>query len=67
MKCPGNATKKETLEKIYAEIGEELRNQYSLAYTPDNGNTVGYHKIRLAVPKQKDLEVRARDGYYFGQ
>ena len=60
-------SKKETLEKIYAEIDEDLRNQYSLAYTPDKGNTVGYHKIHLAVPKQKDLEVRARDGYYFGQ
>jgi VWFA-related protein len=61
------ASKKETLDKIYAEIDEDLRNQYSLAYTPDKGNTVGYHKIHLAVPKQKDLEVRARDGYYFGQ
>ena len=60
-------SRKETLEKIYAEIDEDLRNQYSLAYTPDKGNTVGYHKIHLAVPKQKDLEVRARDGYYFGQ
>jgi VWFA-related protein len=60
-------SKKETLDKIYAEIDEDLRNQYSLAYTPDKGNTVGYHKIHLAVPKQKDLEVRARDGYYFGQ
>jgi VWFA-related protein len=61
------ASKKETLDKIYAEIDEDLRNQYSLAYTPDKGNTVGYHKIHLAVPKQKDLEIRARDGYYFGQ
>lgn len=60
-------SKKETLEKIYAEIDEDLRNQYSLAYTPDKGNFVGYHKIHLAVPQQKDLEVRARDGYYFGQ
>jgi VWFA-related protein len=61
------ASKKETVDKIYAEIQEDLRNQYSLAYTPDKGNTVGYHKIQLAVPKQKDLLVQARDGYYFGQ
>jgi len=33
---------------------------------PDKGNTVGHHKIHLAVGKQKDLVVRARDGYYFG-
>ena len=60
-------SKKETLEKIYAEIDEDLRNQYSLAYTPDKGNSVGYHKIHLAVPNQKDLVVTARDGYYYGQ
>jgi VWFA-related protein len=60
-------SKKDTVDKIYAEIQEDLRNQYSLAYTPDKGNTVGYHKIHLAVAKQKDLVVQARDGYYFGQ
>jgi VWFA-related protein len=59
-------SKKETVEAIYAEIEEDLRNQYSLAYTPDKGNTVGYHKIHL-VAKPKDLVVQARDGYYFGQ
>lgn len=61
------ASKKETVDKIYAEIQEDLRNQYSLAYTPDKGDTVGYHKIQLVVPKQKDLIIQARDGYYFGQ
>src|SRR5271156_4598938 len=60
-------TKKETVDAIYAEIEEDLRNQYSLAYTPDKGNTVGYHKIHLVVGKQKDLVVQARIGYYFGQ
>jgi VWFA-related protein len=59
-------SKKETVEAIYAEIEEDLRNQYSLAYTPDKGNTVGYHKIHL-VAKPKELVVQARDGYYFGQ
>src|ERR1700676_2520239 len=59
-------SKKKTVDAIYAEIEEDLRNQYSLAYTPDKGNTVGYHKIHL-VAKPKDLVVQARDGYYFGQ
>ena len=59
-------SKKETVDAIYAEIEEDLRNQYSLAYTPDKGNTVGYHKIHL-LAKPKDLVVQARDGYYFGQ
>jgi len=61
------ASKKENLDKIYAEIDEDLRNQYSLAYTPDKGNTVGYHKIHLTVPNQKDDVITARDGYYYGQ
>jgi VWFA-related protein len=60
-------SKKETMDAIYAEIQEDLRNQYSLGYTPDKGNTVGYHKIHLVVAKQKDLVVQARDGYYYGQ
>lgn len=59
--------KKDNLDKIYAEIDEDLRHQYSLAYTPDKGNTVGYHKIHLTVPNQKDLVITARDGYYYGQ
>jgi VWFA-related protein len=59
-------SKKETIDAIYAEIEEDLRHQYSLAYTPDKGNTVGYHKIHLFA-KPKDLVVQARDGYYFGQ
>jgi VWFA-related protein len=61
------ASKKDALDKIYAQIDEDLRHQYSLAYTPDKGNTIGYHKIHLTVPNQKDLVVTARDGYYYGQ
>jgi VWFA-related protein len=57
-------SKKEPIDKIYAEIQEELRNQYNIGYTPDrNGSNGGYHKIHLAA-KQKDAIVQARDGYY---
>ena len=55
-------SKKDAVEKIYAEIEEELRNQYSIAYTPDKSAGAGYHKIELAL-KQKDLSVQARDGF----
>jgi VWFA-related protein len=50
------------LDKIYDQIEEELRNQYSLGYTPDQSSG-GYHKILVSV-KRKGLTVRARDGYY---
>src|SRR6202166_5133849 len=60
------ASKKETVEKIYAQIEEELRNQYSLGYTPDKNTGPGYHKLHVTT-KQKELSVQARDGYYSGQ
>jgi len=57
-------SKKETVEQIYQQIQDELRNQYNLGYTPDSaGGASGYHKIHLAT-KQRDLTVQARDGYY---
>lgn len=59
-------SKKETVDKIYAQIEEELRNQYSLGYTPEKNTEAGYHKIVLTT-KEKELVVQARDGYYSGQ
>jgi VWFA-related protein len=57
-------SKKQPIEQIYSHVQEELRNQYSLGYTPDKSNeATGYRKIALAT-KQKDLAVQARDGYY---
>jgi VWFA-related protein len=57
-------SKKETLDKIYADLDEELHNQYVLGYSPDKPDaTAGYHKLQLAV-KQKDMQVQTRDGFY---
>jgi VWFA-related protein len=55
-------TSKMPIDKIYDQIEEELRNQYSLGYTPEQSSG-GYHKILVSV-KRKNLTVRARDGYY---
>jgi len=58
---------KQTVEKIYAQIEEDLRNQYSLGYTPDRTNPgEGFHKISVKT-KQKDLVVHAREEYYWAQ
>jgi VWFA-related protein len=57
-------TKKETIDQIYSEIDEELRNQYALGYTPDKTDaSMGYHKIQLTT-KQKDATVQTREGFY---
>lgn len=56
-------SRKQPIDQIYASIAEELRNQYSLGYTPQPSVSPGYHKILLTT-KQKDMAVQARDGYY---
>ena len=58
-------SKKEPVDQIYSQIQEELRNQYSLGYTPDRGSAAasGYHKIQVTA-KQKGVVVQAREGYY---
>lgn len=55
---------KKSLDDIYSQIDEELRNQYSIGYTSDKPEgDGGFRKIDLTV-KQKGLVVQSRDGYY---
>jgi len=58
-------SKKLPIEQIYSRLEEELRNQYSLGYTPHKTDA-GFRRISLTV-KQKGLIVQARDGYYAGK
>lgn len=59
-------SKKKTVDEIYSQIEEELRNQYSIGYTPDRPDSeAGYRRIQVTV-NQKGLTVQARDGYYAG-
>lgn len=53
-----------SIESIYAEIEEELRNQYAFGYTSDHqGNDKQYRKIELTT-KRPGLIVQTRAGYY---
>src|SRR5258707_5900428 len=57
-------SKKEAIDKIYADLDEELRSQYVLGYSPDKPDaTPGYHKLHL-MAKQKHAQVQTRDGFY---
>ena len=57
-------SKKHPLAKVYDEIDEDLRHQYSLGYSPDRTEAGGgYHRIRLTT-KEKGLIVQTREGYY---
>jgi VWFA-related protein len=59
-------SKKKTVDQIYSQIQEELRNQYSLGYTSTKPESEGgFRKIQLTV-RQKGLTVQARDGYFAG-
>jgi VWFA-related protein len=58
------AGKKKAVQEIYAEIEDELRNQYSIGYTPDKAlSEGGYRKLQVTVDR-KGCVVQTRDGYY---
>ncbi|HLI75957.1 MAG TPA: VWA domain-containing protein, partial [Acidobacteriaceae bacterium] len=60
---------KGSVDDIYKQIGEELRAQYRLGFTPTfEAASAGYHPIQLTLtnPADRKLEVQTRDGYYTG-
>src|ERR1700731_2531898 len=53
------------LDQSFQDIGDELRNQYSIAYIPTHSQFDGkYHRIRIETPDHKGYQVRARRGYF---
>ena len=56
-------TKKLSIDDIFDKIQEELRNQYSIGYVPDQAESSGYRAIKVST-KQSGMTVQAREGYY---
>ena len=55
------------LQAAFAQVAEELRHQYGLAYVSDNVIRDGrWRRIELRVRNRPDLSVRHREGYYAG-
>jgi VWFA-related protein len=53
------------LNQSFQDIGDELRNQYTITYSPTNFVANGrYHKIRIEIPNHNGYQVRARRGYF---
>jgi Ca-activated chloride channel homolog len=53
------------LGNVYAEVDEELRNQYTLGYNSTNTAKDGsYRHIRVRVDTQDKADISARLGYY---
>lgn len=56
--------KMKDITRSFAAIEDELRSQYDVAYKPSGFDADGrYHSIEITALK-KDLQVRARRGYY---
>jgi VWFA-related protein len=53
------------LNQSFQDIGDELRNQYTITYSPSNFIANGkYHKIKIEIPNHNGYQVRARKGYF---
>jgi VWFA-related protein len=56
--------KDDELSKLYSDVTEEARNQYTLTFEPSSTDTThDYHSIEVRV-QRPGLSVRTRDGYY---
>jgi VWFA-related protein len=54
-------------ERVAREIAHDLRNQYTLAYTPSNqALDGGYRRIRVTAEGPHPFTVRVRTGYWAG-
>lgn len=59
------AEKVEDLEAVFRQIADELQAQYLFGYySTDERADGGFRRITVRVPKEPDLRVRARQGYY---
>jgi len=55
----------EEVANAFAEIQDELRSQYVIAYKPQNFAQDGrYHAISIDAPGRSNVKIRARKGYY---
>ena len=58
------AARRADLESLYSLVTEEARNQYTLAYVPQNKKSgVEYHSVEVRV-ERPGLTLLARDGYF---
>ena len=55
----------EEVANAFAEIQDELRSQYVIAYKPQNFDMDGrYRAIAIDAPGRQNVKIRARKGYY---
>ncbi|MGC2422585.1 MAG: VWA domain-containing protein [Candidatus Acidiferrales bacterium] len=58
------AAKPYDLERLYSDVTEQARNEYTLTFSPNAADrSHDFHPIEVRV-RRPDLDVRARNGYY---
>jgi VWFA-related protein len=58
------AAKQLDLERLYSDVTEEARNQYTLTFSPEDVTRgQDYHPIEIRV-RRPGLNIEAREGYY---
>jgi len=58
------AARQKDLEKLYSDVTEQARNEYTLTFAPQEADrSREYHTIEVRV-RRPDLDVSARQGYY---
>jgi VWFA-related protein len=58
---PGTA---EEVDEIAQQVAHEIRNQYTLAYTPKGPDDGSFRQIKVTVKGAGRATVRTRSGYY---
>ncbi|QQS46928.1 MAG: VWA domain-containing protein [Acidobacteriota bacterium] len=57
--------KLDDLTQVFSQIANELQAQYLLGYYSTNETNDGkFRRISVRIPRQPDLRIRARNGYY---
>ena len=53
------------LDHAFAQLEQDMRQQYLLAYEPSNDAPDGtFRKIEVRIPNRKEVKIRHRRGYY---
>ena len=58
------ASKSQAMERLYSQITEQARHEYTLAYVPRGNNRASiYHAVEVRTTRE-GLHVKTRQGYY---
>ncbi len=58
------AKKSDTMEKLYSQITEQARHEYTLAYVPHGNNRDSKYHAGRVITNREGLSVTTRQGYY---